>query len=375
MIINALALSHVWYVASLIYMPSWVHFELCKLVFDFFWKGKRELVSCSVVVQPPCSGGFMVVDVRLKVWSLVVQWVRRLVSSPSGWSCFLSYWCRSYYDVTPLEFFSHPAIFPSQVLPPFYSSLLAAWREVGGSFSVRRASLVMASLSPHHFAEVETITAKSAYLYLLFEHLSAPHCEVKCFPVYGSLYWPATWRGLFLFDLDRPVIDLSWKIAHGVLYTADRLVSFGYDVDSSCLCGLALECPSHLFYFCSLAHSVLSWLQSLMFSFSPLSPLLLSRPVLFGFDSAELRRVPRVFVYLLFLCKYFIWQARNDFRFRDVRPGASVVIVNVITRAKFHLPLLYKRFRSSRRRRYFHHQWGANGVVGSVLDDVLILAL
>ena len=32
---------------------------------------------------------------------------------------------------------------------------------------------------------------------------------------------------LSLFSIDRPVIDLSWKIAHGVLYTAARLFSFG----------------------------------------------------------------------------------------------------------------------------------------------------
>ena len=73
LVINALALSRVWYVASLIHMPTWVLSELCKLVFDFFWKGKRDLVSRSVVVQSTCLGGFSVVDVKLKVWSLIVQ--------------------------------------------------------------------------------------------------------------------------------------------------------------------------------------------------------------------------------------------------------------------------------------------------------------
>ena len=32
---------------------------------------------------------------------------------------------------------------------------------------------------------------------------------------------------LFLMSLDRQVSDLNWKVAHGVLDTADRLVSFG----------------------------------------------------------------------------------------------------------------------------------------------------
>ena len=83
LVINALALSRVWYVASLIHMPVWVLSELCHLVFNFFWKGKCDL-SRSVVVQHYCYGGFMVIDAKLKVWSLVAQWVRRSASAPSS---------------------------------------------------------------------------------------------------------------------------------------------------------------------------------------------------------------------------------------------------------------------------------------------------
>ena len=72
LVINALALSRVWFVASLVHMPAWVLSELCKLVFKFFWKGKRDLVARVVVVQYPSSGGFSVVDVKLKAWSLVI---------------------------------------------------------------------------------------------------------------------------------------------------------------------------------------------------------------------------------------------------------------------------------------------------------------
>lgn len=70
--INALALSHVWYVASLICMPPWVFGELLRLVFSFFWKDKKDLVEHSVVVQALSVGGFSVVDVTLKVQSLLV---------------------------------------------------------------------------------------------------------------------------------------------------------------------------------------------------------------------------------------------------------------------------------------------------------------
>ena len=105
-----------------------------------------------------------------------------------------------------------------------------------------------------------------------------------------------------------------------------------------------------------------------MFRVSIQCPALSCRHVLFGFSSSELCVVPRVFVYLLNLAKYFLWRARNDHRFCGVRPGAVFVMEVLKARAKCHLSLLFKRFKSPRRRHYFQRQWGANGIVGVVSD-------
>ena len=103
-----------------------------------------------------------------------------------------------------------------------------------------------------------------------------------------------------------------------------------------------------------------------MSSASSHCPSLLCRHVLFGFSPSELCVVPRVFVYLLNLAKYFLWRARNDYRIRDVRPGAFPLMEVIKARAKCHLGLFFKRFKSPRRQRYFHRQWGANGAIGVV---------
>ena len=118
---------------------------------------------------------------------------------------------------------------------------------------------------------------------------------------------------------------MALQVAYGVLYTADRLISFGYDYDPNCFCG-SPETPSHLFYECALAQSVLGWIQSLMFRASSLCSSLLWRHVVFGFYVSEFALVPRVFVYLLNLAKYFLWRARNDYCFRAVQPGALPLI-------------------------------------------------
>ena len=250
----------------------------------------------------------------------------------------------------------------------FYQSLLLAWRSVDGSFFHSRSALVMASTVPHQSALASSMSAKSAYLYLLPAHFVPPHCEEKFFPQYGALYWSTTWRQLYFCPLDRAVIDLAWQFAHSVLYTADRLISFGYALDPNCFCG-APETPSDLFFDCALAQSVLGWIQSLMFRVSIQCPALSWRHVLFGFSSSELCVVPPVFVYLLNLAKYFLWRAQNDYRFCDVRPGAVPLMEVIKARAKCNLCLFFKRFRSPRRQRHFQRQWGANGIVGVVSDS------
>ena len=112
-----------------------------------------------------------------------------------------------------------------------------------------------------------------------------------------------------------------------------------------------------------------------MFRFSSLSPSLLCRHVLFGFSRDEVRSIPRIFVYMFNVCKFSIWKVRKDFRFRDVPPGGLEVIEMVNSRVRFYLSLHFKRFKSSRRRRLFHRQWGASGVIGSLLDGRFFLSV
>ena len=147
----------------------------------------------------------------------------------------------------------------------------------------------------------------------------------------------------FFIYIARPVIDLNWKIAHGVLYTADRTISFGYSLPLSCFCGFPCEFIDHLFLACPLAQSVLSWLQTLMSRWCSLAPSLVLRHARFGFNGDESSRVPKNFAYILNVYKYYLWLARNDFRFLDVGPSAVDVLVCVSARLRFYLPIFFRR--------------------------------
>ena len=80
------------------------------------------------------------------------------------------------------------------------------------------------------------------------------------------------------------------------------------------------------------------------------------------------------FIYVLNVCKFFIWHARNDFRFQGVCPGAPQLIAKVHSRVGFHLSLLFKRYKSLGRKHIFHRWWDAAGIIGSVVDDRFVLS-
>jgi len=214
---NALALSRVWYVASLIPMPSWVLNELNSLVFNFFWSGKRDLVARNVLVHHRDAGGFSVVSVQFKVTSLLAQWVRRFVFSPNGWVSLLTYWFFGRFGVRPRDVFADPFAFSPEVLPPFYASLLKSWRALLGSSS--SSGLVVGS-SASAIIRADSLSTKSCYQLLLLLNPCRPHCTTKFYPRFGDLDWATTWKSLFFMPFDHHVIDLNWKVAHGVLYTA-----------------------------------------------------------------------------------------------------------------------------------------------------------
>ena len=91
LVVNSLALSRICYIASLVYMPHSILAELESLVFKFFWNGKRDLVARNVVIHSRFNGGFNVVSTKFKVNALLLQWVRRYLSSPNVWVSLMTF--------------------------------------------------------------------------------------------------------------------------------------------------------------------------------------------------------------------------------------------------------------------------------------------
>ena len=245
------SLSRIWYVASAVAMPKSVLKELNTRTFNFFWAGKKDRVARKVIHHSKSQGGFSVVSVELKIHSLLGQWFRRLGVSPGAWVSLLTFWCFDRFGVSPMLVLSQPSAYDIATLPTFFYHCFLEWIALGGSLS--GGELVVGSSLAGGPLLVSTMTSKTCYDLLLSRNPALPHCVGKFLPLFGAWEWFSTWCSLFFMPLDRQVIDLNWKLAHGVLYTAERLASFGYQLRLSCFCGHHTESLDHLFFSCPLA--------------------------------------------------------------------------------------------------------------------------
>ena len=155
------------------------------LVFSFFWKGKPNLVARKVVCQPTSLGGFGVVSIELKACTLLVQWIRRLVTKPASWVHLFYYYCWHRFGCSPLDVLSRPSSLDLSLLPPFYNSLLAAWQKVNGDFSNRSGTLVICTSGGLFQQDLSLVSTKLVYSYLLSAAHVTPHCVEKFVPQFG----------------------------------------------------------------------------------------------------------------------------------------------------------------------------------------------
>ena len=364
---NALALSGLFYVAASVPVPEWVLDYVALQCRDFLWGKKTPLVSRAAIIQPREKGGLLFPDFRRKVIAFHAMWVRRfLCGSTAKWTRFFSYWLQrclppgvgsvALYNLAGLDL---------SFFPPFYQSVLSAWHSLGGQGNAQAQSYTV-YLSDRPVSEM---TVKASYAFLLDRSFHPPHCVEKWRPAYGDLYWSDTWSQFLLAKFHRSAADLSWKVAHGVLYTIDRLTRFGYSNLTDCYCGSAGESLEHLFFSCPLAQSVLGWVSLLFFTAAPDCPSLQPRHLLFGFSGQELASVPKIFPVILVLYKWCIWLARNDYHFRDRRPCVEDIIASLKANTIFSIRCRFRHCTSDNST--FVRQWCANGLLATIVGERL----
>jgi hypothetical protein len=338
-VINTLALSQLWHLCHVFVVPEWAVKRIKKAVWGFFWSRRKELESRRTVCLPKAQGGFGLIDFELKAKAFCLQWVRHyFLPSPAKWKAFFSFFFLSCLSAVPVQVFAS-ANFPRRLiglLPPYYHSMVRAWLQFDGGVIDGILSLDVSSPKPCALAQLNSHST-----YVIGRRLLSPepHCISKFLPAYGPLYWPQTWDQVHLTSLDRPVVDVNWKIAHGVLYTAFRLVNnFGMaNIDVMCHCQADEETPEHLFFECIYARILVGWVYFNLMVVHSAATSFTVEELLFGINQRQRRNVPHIISWMLQVVKHHLWVARCDFRFRGQLRTEAECLKALIARIKFLL--------------------------------------
>ena len=160
-----------------------------------------------------------VVNIPSKLASLQVIWVKSfLVGRYHPWKCFFRHFLHRAFLSEPVErVFQLPTIGTSTLkrLPPFYHQVLSAWLLMEPP-----ADLFTSPVKPCKFATYQ-------------------------------LDWPALWKDLDLYFINKPIWKTNFLLIHGILPSADRLARWGIPPRTLlCHCGL-LETQEHLYEHCT----------------------------------------------------------------------------------------------------------------------------
>ena len=94
MIINTLGASGLWYTATMVNMPVWVHTRVSTAIWNFLWSGKTKLVKRDICRLPWQHRGLSVVNALEKSRALKLRWVPLLgdFTWEKKWVFFARYW-------------------------------------------------------------------------------------------------------------------------------------------------------------------------------------------------------------------------------------------------------------------------------------------
>ena len=335
MIINTLGASGLWYTATVVNMPDWVHTRVSKAIWNFLWNGKTELVKRDTCRLPWQHGGLSVVNPLEKSRALKLRWVPPVgdVSCEKKWVFFARYWIgfplsrrmKSWTFLRSNEVPKHLG----DSKPPIYQAILTAVDRIGVDFDL---------LSDH---SVKTFYSKLTppppqRLPCAFSWERRFDCSLNWSNIWGSIYGglSTNWES-----------DIAWRIAHGVVKTRAYLKSWRrLPVSDRCArCGEP-ETISHAFCSCRLVSPVWSWVSTLINRLYD-KPLLLTNPIILlrhGLPQGKHHLFSNeLSSFLIKITLNELWAARNLDTFESKRPSVHTIISKIKGRIRHRVRAAY----------------------------------
>ena len=153
-VVNSLALSKLLYLCSVIHVPEIVYSEVKTIISDFLWDGKVAKIAYATLIMNIDNGGLKLVDLKTKVKSLYVSWVKRCTDCLNGkWKATP----RIFYKTNDLNlYFSYNQTPLKNVLPvKFYENIHNIWSELCTIHTISKPIIVNQTIWNNRYITIE----------------------------------------------------------------------------------------------------------------------------------------------------------------------------------------------------------------------------
>lgn len=305
LLVNALALTKLWSVASVASMSDHWTIRFNKIIYNFLWNTGHEWLARPTMNLPKTQGGVGMVDIQLKVSSFLIKHIIHLIlkfpdSQAPPWVYFARYWIGLSLRTYNPSLFSN--MYPnSETMPDFYQACMRAFRW-----------FVSLTTNP----DLSTLSVKKVYSVL--RHHSKPPAAIT--NQYPNLSFRPIWRNIIFTPMSPEEKDLQFRTTHNVLPVKAYLerCHFGLSSVNCLLCGTERETLHHVFLRCTFVQDVWHHFQDYLLKLCN-HRLKLDFKTIIMFSSPqgvfETMYHQRLFFMIVGIIKSVVWSERGRVKF------------------------------------------------------------
>jgi hypothetical protein len=132
-IVNSLALSKLWFIASIIPIPNEVNNTVTELVRNFTkGKNRRNILPIATLMRPKSLGGIGIHSPQVKSMGLLTKWISRYknLKDDGPWKNLLQKYIKKEIDINCLHPFLQDKFKP--FTPSIFTPIIQAWNKIAG---------------------------------------------------------------------------------------------------------------------------------------------------------------------------------------------------------------------------------------------------
>jgi len=249
LIVKTFALSKLDYIARILLVPNEIVTAVNKLIWNFVWRGKNELICRATCLLPRDQGGVAMIDYECRVKALQVKNVLSSLTSKNTNAFHFARYFVGNRVASLIDEFSgmRTNLLPScSVLPKYYDTFISFLRE-------------------HPLVIKPDMSVKALYLKLVEKKVVIPKCFSTITLRTGLTNLRCVWSTFLKSQTEPRVREIRWRAVHGVTMTRLKLWEWNCKgVNKGCaICNLP-ESIEHCFLECKRARRAWGWVVFLL---------------------------------------------------------------------------------------------------------------